>query len=161
MGRQYLNNRWCARCDHKKATPYLRQYVKLFPEAPAKVLDIGCGNGRNSRFMMKQGYEVDGIDMAPKDFGIKIVLGEDDLPNKKYDIILANYILMFLSKKELKKVNSEILRCSKIGTTMMIEMYPAKDAYDYNFDDMLKYYFNSGWVKIRKSKDKCVIRREQ
>jgi len=160
MGRQYLNDRWCARCDHKKATPYLRQYAKLFPPAPAKVLDIGCGNGRNSRFMMDLGYDVDGIDMAPVDFGVKIVLGEDDLPNKKYDIILANFILMFLNKKELKKVNSEILRCSKKGTTMMIEMYPAKDAYVYDFDNIVKYYINKGWTKVRKSKDKCVLRRE-
>jgi len=161
MSRQYLNDRWCARCDHKKATPYLRQYARLFPETPGKVLDIGCGNGRNSRFMMDLGYDVDGIDMAPKDFGVKVVLGEDDLPKKKYDIILANFILMFLNKKELRKVNSEILKCSKKGTTMMIEMYPAKDAYEYDLDSIVSYYTSKGWIKIRKSKDKCVLRREK
>lgn len=161
MSRQYLNDRWCARCNHKKATPYLRNFIKLFPKPPANVLDIGCGNGRNSKFMMNLGYDVDGVDMAPKDFGIKIVLGKDDLPKKKYDIILANYIFMFFNKKELKKVNSEIFKCSKIGTILMIEMYPAKDAYKYNFDGLLKYYYKKGWNKIRKSKDKAIIIKEK
>jgi hypothetical protein len=52
---------------------------------------------------------------------------------------------------------SEILTRSKKGTTMIIEMYPAKDAYDYDFNDIVEFYTSRNWTKLRKSKDKCVL----
>ena len=155
MSRKYMNNRWCVRCGKDVPTPYLRKNTKLFPQK-GKVLDIGCGNGRNSRYMMDLGYNVDPIDMAV-DFGVKCILGEDSLPNKKYDILLANYILMFLDKDTRYKVMKEMSSRAKKNAVLMIEMYPAKDAYEYNFDSMVDYFLNNGWSKLRKSKDKCVL----
>jgi tellurite methyltransferase len=126
------------------------------------VLDIGCGNGRNSRHMSKLGYEVESLDMAPPDFGVKVILGRGALPNpkKSYDVILANYVLMFLNQKERLRVMSQMHRASKPGTILVMEMYPAKDAHPYNFENMVTYYLDKGWEKLRKSKDKCVLRRE-
>jgi SAM-dependent methyltransferase len=31
---------------------------------PGRVLDVGCGNGRNSLYLAKQGFQVDGIDFS-------------------------------------------------------------------------------------------------
>jgi len=153
-----MNNRWCVRCGKKSPTPYLKKNIKLFPKK-GKVLDIGCGNGRNSRYMLDQGYRVDSIDMAG-DFGIKCVLGEDPLPNKKYDILLANYILMFLDEGMRFKVMAEMISRAKKNSILMIEMYPAKDAYEYNFDSMVDYFLDRNWNKVRKSKDKCVLKND-
>ena len=155
MSRKYMNGKWCVRCGKNVPTPYLRKNTKLFPQN-GKVLDIGCGNGRNSRYMMGLGYNVDPIDMAV-DFGIKCILGENPLPNKKYDILLANYILMFLDEDTRYKVMEEMNSRAKKNAVLMIEMYPAKDAYEYNFDSMVDYFLNNGWSKLRKSKDKCVL----
>lgn len=157
MSRKYLNERWCVRCGKKTPTPYLRKNTKLLPET-GKVLDIGCGNGRNTKYMKSLGYDVDSLDMAG-DFGIKTVLGKDPLPNKKYDILLANYILMFLNNKERSTVMKEINDRAKTGSVLIMEMYPAKDAHEYNFDSMVEYFYNKGWTKLRKSKDKCVIKK--
>ena len=158
MSRKYMNDRWCVRCGKDVPTPYLKKNKKLLP-GHGNVLDVGCGNGRNSKYMRSLGFQVDSVDMAG-DFGVKLELGIEPLPKKKYDVILANYILMFLKPEtERKRVMSEILARSKKDTTMMIEMYPAKDAYDYNFDDMVNYFIDNGWTKLRKSKDKCVLRR--
>jgi len=79
MSRKYLNDRWCIRCGRKTPTPYLAKVLKLFSKK-GMVLDIGCGNGRNSVFMTDQGYNVKSIDMA-NDFGNKIILGKDTLPD--------------------------------------------------------------------------------
>lgn len=155
MSRKYMNGKWCVRCGKDVPTPYLKKNTKLFPEK-GKVLDIGCGNGRNSRYMMGLGYKVDPIDMA-NDFGVKCVLGKDPLPNKKYDILLANYILMFLDGDVRFKVMGEMHSRAKKNSILMMEMYPAKDAYEYNFNNMVDYFLNKGWIKIRKSKDRCIL----
>ncbi len=128
----------------------------MFPDK-GNVLDIGCGNGRNSRYMMELGYKVDSIDMANDEFGVKCVLGHDPLPKKKYDILLANYILMFLDEKTRLYVMDDMNSIAKKNSILMMEMYPAKDAHNYDFDSMVNYFLNKGWNKVRKSKDKCVL----
>lgn len=157
MSRKYLNNRWCVRCGRLSPTPYLVKNLKLFPEKGA-VLDIGCGNGRNTNHLRTLGYSVDPIDMVNQPYTMQIVLGVDDLPKRKYDIILANYILMFLDDKERSKVMDEILDRANPEAILMIEMYPAKDAHDFDFDEIVKFFIDNGWSKLRKSKDKCVLK---
>lgn len=158
MSRKYLNDRWCVRCGRKEATPYLRDNVKLFP-AKGRVLDIGCGNGRNTLFMEGLGYKVDPVDMAG-DFGIKRVLGQDPLPRRKYDILLANYVLMFLNVKERTRVMREICNRARKNAVLMVEMYPAKDAYKYDLDNIVDYFLNKGWEIMRKSKERFIIKKE-
>ena len=156
MSRKYLNDRWCIRCGRKTPTPYLAKVLKLFSKK-GMVLDIGCGNGRNSVFMTDQGYNVKSIDMA-NDFGNKIILGKDTLPDGPFQIILANYIFMFLDELERSQLFREIQRISEFGTIFVIEMYPAKDAYSYDFDEIIDYFLENGWKKLRKSRDKCVLK---
>jgi SAM-dependent methyltransferase len=68
------------------------------------VLDIGCGKGRNTRFLASEGFMVTGADFAPKaiqearekskNFGQKVVFDEVDLsekwpyPEESFDIII-------------------------------------------------------------------------
>lgn len=158
MSRKYLNDRWCVRCSRDTATPYLRQYAKLFPNK-GRVLDIGCGNGRNTKFMEELGYKVDPVDMAG-DFGMKRVLGQEPLPKRRYDILLANYVLMFLNERERARVMGEINDRAKKNAILMIEMYPALDAHEYNLDEIMKYFLDKGWGKVRKSKERFIVRKE-
>ena len=55
MSRKYLNDKYCVRCNRKDVCPYLRDNYDLVVRGreKIKVLDIGCGNGRNSEFMKK------------------------------------------------------------------------------------------------------------
>lgn len=53
--------------------PHCGQYLlrigtlmSLFPPAPARVLDLGCGTGWTSRFYARAGYDVVGVDIAPE-----------------------------------------------------------------------------------------------
>lgn len=157
MTRKYLNDRWCVRCGRDMPTPYLVANLKHLPEF-GRVLDIGCGNGRNSQYLKSLGYEVDSIDMAG-DFGIKTILGHDDLPNNKYDVILANYVLMFLNSEERAKVMNDILDRAAKNCVLMIEMYAAKDAHPFDFNEIMSFFLKNGWMKVRKSKERCILRK--
>ncbi len=94
------------------------------------------------------------------DFGMKRVLGQDPLPRRKYNILLANYVFMFLNSKERLKVMKEIHDRAKRNAILMVEMYPALDAYEYNLDGIMNYFLKKGWGKIRKSKERFIIKKE-
>ena len=165
MSRKYMNDRWCVRCNKCNATPYLRDNLKkleidiendLFD--PRVVLDVGCGNGRNSKYMKGLGFpEVFSLDMAG-DYGTKCILGVDPIPieDNYVDIILCNYSIMFLSPEERVSLMSEIKRVANDGCFIMVELYPAKDSYAKNKEEMMtmlsEIFESLGWEKIRYAK---------
>jgi len=161
MSRKYLNDRWCVRCPKTTPTPYLKENLKHFPPH-GRVLDIGCGNGRNTKFMASKGYNVIAVDMAPPDFGVAMVLGEDDLTaHGVFDIVIANYVLMFLNKGERNLVMDQIDQVTKVGGILTVELYAAKDAYECSIEEVSSFFFQRGWQKIRLSKEKCVLVKER
>jgi SAM-dependent methyltransferase len=127
-----------------------------------QVVDVGCGNGRNSEFMKKKGYKkVLSLDMV-NDYGQKMILGKDDipLPNKSTDIILCNYLMMFLNKKERKQLIREIKRIARDDCVIMVELYPAKDSETKTKEEMLELQqeiFDSlKWHKKRYSQGRFI-----
>ena len=108
--------------------------------------------------MKSLGYDVTPVDMVD-DFGVRTILGHDPLPDGPFDVILANYVLMFLDEAERKKVTQQIGKVAGDECIMVVEMYPAKDAHEYDFDAMVGDWLQKGWVKLRKSKDRCVLRK--
>lgn len=170
MSREYLNNKYCVRCGRSEATPYLRKYVDLIKAyAPggdaASVLDIGCGNGRNSEFMRASGFKtVASFDMKP-DYGVAMSLGSDDFPaeDSSVGVVLANYVLMFLNQEERRQVLREIRRVAKPGCVLMIELYAAKDSECPDAQSLLELRdeiadFFPDWKRLRFSKERCILR---
>lgn len=92
---------------------------ELFPKG-GKVLDVGCGEGRNALFLAEQGYIVDAFDISEAGIskakrianarGLKINFFCCDLISyvfdRKYDIILSHGVLHL---------------CEKIGRDTFIE----------------------------------------
>jgi len=51
--------------NEKEAASFVDELVnKLQPAADAKMLDLGCGNGRHSRQLASKGFDVTGLDLA-------------------------------------------------------------------------------------------------
>jgi len=160
MSRKYLNDKYCVRCGRNTPCPYLRNNCDILDKNKV-VLDIGCGNGRNSEFAKEKGCKVISLDMA-NDYGIECILGHEKLPlkNKSIDIILCNYLMMFLNPVERMQLIREIDRVAKTSCVIMLELYPAKDSWAKNEKEMLalqSYIFRHlGWDKIKYSKG-CFI----
>ena len=163
MSRKYLNDKYCVRCGRKTPTPYLKQNYKCFgKKGKGLVVDLGCGNGRNSEFMKKRGHEVLSLDMVG-DYGVEAEIGKQPLPvTRKANIILCNYLMMFLGKKERRQLIQDIKRISASDCTIMVELYPAKDSFAKTKDDMLvlqKEIFDAlGWEKIRYSQGRFIAK---
>lgn len=95
----------------------LSNFMELFPPS-AKVLDIGCGKGRNSIYLSKLGYDVTGIDISQS--AIDLAISEkssckfycmdalnDDL-NQTFDVIIDFGLFHFIPPEYRKKYNSKI-----------------------------------------------------
>ena len=88
----------------------------------ARILDFGCGSGRDSRFFLDRGYEVDAVDgsmelcrMASQYTGIEVkqmLFGELDA-NEVYDGVWACASILHLPKQELAEVLRRIAEALK------------------------------------------------
>jgi len=161
MSRKYINEKWCVRCGKKTPTPYLKKNLSLLKTEGKTVVDVGCGNGRNTIFMREQGFNVTPLDMC-NNFGEDMILGKDKFPleDNLVDIILSNYVMMFLSPEERDQVIGEMKRVAKPSCMIMLELYGAKDSYAVNDEqiaDMQKDIFDKlDCFKVRYSKGKFV-----
>lgn len=79
----------------------------------AKILDFGCGSGRDTKYFMLRGYQVDAIDgskelckIASEYTGIEVknIYFEDFKEENKYNAIWACSSILHLTKNDLKNV---------------------------------------------------------
>ena len=84
---------------------------KLNPDA--YILDFGCGAGRDTKYFLSRGYQVDAVDgseqlcrIASKYTGIKVrqMLFQELDEKEKYDGIWACASILHLPKKQLREV---------------------------------------------------------
>jgi len=144
-----------------KETPYLRRWL---PNLPVKkndlVLDLGCGNLRNTHFARKLGFKhIRSIDAAG-DFGIQATLGTDPIPanDKSVGLVLCNYLLCFMNDRERAHLIEEIKRVSRIGTHIVLEMYPTRNGTPYSMDKIIQQL---GWTVLHRIKDRFIARRDK
>lgn len=171
-----MNDRWCVRCGRQGPTPFLRKHIGKLGiltqhKDSVSIADIGCGNGRNTEYLKSLGFsDILSLDMAG-DYGFKITLGKDRLPifTQSADTVLANYVMMFLSKDVRLQLMREIHRILRVNGSVMFELYPAKDSYTPTEADCDKLqrdiirYMNSlneyGYETIVENKHKFILGR--
>lgn len=139
-----------------------------------EVLDVGCGHYRNLKLFQDLGFKnLSGIDRNvsnnPLHININFTQGniERGLPYKDrtFDVVLCNYVLMFIKPSKIKFVIDELLRVCNYY--LLIETYPKKSKgtfyEDYNFEGILKYIKSKSNFEVLKEKsyyEKILIRRK-
>jgi len=150
------------RCNRKVASPYLREWLpklKLNLPKDSRIVDLGCGNGRNSKFMLENGFSnIRAFDLKG-DYGTQVDLSYNGipLPNKSADFILCNYLLCFMNLKERQFLAREIERISAFDCYLMVELYSGRQTVSYNADSILDLFIY--WSIEHKKKDRFILRR--
>jgi len=112
--------------DHIKIIlEYMEYFAKLLPPH-AKILDVGCGTGRDAKAFTDMGFEIVGIDfsermielakkIAPKAEFELMDFRELKFKNESFDAIWFNAAFFKIKKDEADKVLSEVYRVLKCG----------------------------------------------
>lgn len=126
-----MDLRICPQCSSKTRSDYTRFFVNKFVnklDLTDKIIDLGCGRARNIYYLKKLGFKnIKGIDLYKfKEINTrKFKFIQADLRNgiplkEKYNIIMCNYLLMFIPDKE--KLINEISKISEENAYCIIEL---------------------------------------
>lgn len=105
------------------ASLWLSDFMRLLP-AGGRVLDLGCGGGRDTEALLQHGFDVDPIDgsqaiadEAAKRLGRAVkVLRFDELRDvERYDAIWANASLLHVPRPAFSAVLARVFRALKPG----------------------------------------------
>lgn len=121
---QYYNQNAAAFVENTRNVdfhPIQDEFLEKLPTG-ARILDLGCGSGRDTKYFLERGYEVDAIDgskelcaLASEYTGIpvKCQLFQELDETRKYDGIWACSSLLHLSLGELDDVLHRIEKALK------------------------------------------------
>lgn len=106
----------------QKPSPLLLEFFPFLDafDQKGKVLDVGAGALRDTKFFLEQGYEVVAVDQAeafldyvqalhhPHLFPLQMRIQDYDFPALQFQLVNAQYSLPFLPKKDLERVLGQI-----------------------------------------------------
>jgi SAM-dependent methyltransferase len=116
-------------------SPLAGYFSKVF--APSgKILDIGCGSGRDMAELTRQGYSAYGIDATPElvqlaqelhpeltDRVSQAFLPDFEVPfGGNFDGVLCSAVLMHIDESELPSAALSIKRCLKVDGCLLISI---------------------------------------
>lgn len=102
----------------------LNRFLQLIEALDPKILDVGCGNGKDTAYLMAKGATVVGIDYSSKMLqeakrhvqnGVFHLMDMRNLefPNNTFDGVWANGCIYHVPKVELGQVLKEVMRVLK------------------------------------------------
>ena len=136
-------------------TPYLKG---------KKLLDIGCGSGRDIEFYLKRGFKVTGVDPAesflkicktkyPKLKFFNSAIQNLQIPINNFDVISVAAVWMHLKRFEYySAVKSIKIYLKKRGVLILSYSTNKRDGFDYINYRFLKWLFVKNGFVLKKQK---------
>ena len=128
------------------------------------ILDLGCGQGRDSLFLAKNNFWVTAIDsseVAINQIKVKknkfcldnLELVWDDISNfkivhDKYDTIICRNVLNFLNKDKALEIINSIKTNSKIGSYIIVDVFTKNDPSFLSNNKFTCYFEEQELLKI-------------
>lgn len=136
---------------------------------PCKVLDLGCGQGRNALYLAKKGFDVTAVDQNVASLEILADVADvEDLDlqygmydinsanlQEQYDFILSTVVFMFLQREQVPAIIRNMQEQTTVGgynlivAAMDTEDAPCPMPFPFTFSEgELKDYYQ-GWELIK------------
>ena len=129
LGKRYIE-------DSNIAPQERSEFIRLLSKG-ARVLDVGCGGGRDTRAFVAQGFKVTGVDLsfvmikeAKKQIPQAIFKTMDVLdlnfPGETFDVIWANAVLLHLDRQDVSKALKKFYKILKPNGIVHIRVKKGK-----------------------------------
>lgn len=130
---------------------------KLRELSPKSILEVGCGFGRNVKFLRDSNFlskTIVGVDISKamldkakvylQDNKIKLIQSSaDNIPfeNKSFDCVFTHGLLMHVASQNIDKSLSEIVRVAKKNIILIEQNYGGNEyTFIHNYKSLLKKY---------------------
>lgn len=130
---------------HPEVLPKIKKAAILFKtKGYRKILDLGCGTGRHSIFLAKEGFTVYATDISntaikltenkAKSLNIENIyfqqhdMREIPFPNSFFDAIICVWTIMHGTLKDISKTINEIYRVLKPNGMLITDLNSVEDA---------------------------------
>lgn len=115
--------------------------LESFNPRPGSAVDLGCGTGRDSRYLLERGFDVKAVD---KDSGAKKYLDQlphqdrlefictsfEDFAYDSYDVVNAHYSLPFSDRDSFDDVMRKIVISIKPGGLFVGQLFGIDDEWN-------------------------------
>ena len=137
----------------------LRKRFLSYLPAGARIIDVGCGSGRDVRAFLDMGFDAVGLDasselakLASEQLGIKITVGDMSswVADEPYDGIWSCASLLHLSNEELESFFSNLSHNLKEDGIVMISV---KSGIKTGYDENTRYMRNFNLQEIERMLD--------
>jgi SAM-dependent methyltransferase len=139
------------------------QYAVNFFPTTGKIIDLGCGQGQDSRFFAEHGYEVTGIDFSDqgieiakeKSKNLKIDFRVLDLseplpfPDKDFNVVYSHLAVHYFDKSKTQSIFNELSRILTVGGILAIFVNSTNDPEYGEGEKIGEDYFKIGNMQKR------------
>ena len=141
------------RTKDQQPSTWLSLVVEAMDGRSGNALDLGCGAGRDTRFLLEKGFRVTAVDKEgevkkylcalPQEH-LRVVVSrfEDfDFPENQYDLINASFSLPFTHREKFDEVFQRMEKSLRIGGVFVGQLFGVND--DWNKSQTTKTTFHT------------------
>ncbi|MGK2889705.1 MAG: SAM-dependent methyltransferase TehB [Candidatus Malihini olakiniferum] len=139
-----------------------------------KVLDLGCGGGRNALYMNLRGFDVTAYDKNLNSISsLKGIISSENLSgiraslydinkaalDEQYDLIISTVVLMFLERERIPFIIRNIQECTVEGgynlivAAMSTKDFPCPLPFSFTFQHNELHEYYAGWDILKYNED--------
>lgn len=134
-------SKYYERTRAQKPSKFLIDAIESFAPQPGRAIDLGCGAGRDTRYLLEMGFSVTALDkdpaaekyltLLPHQDNLQFVcMGFEDFNFARYDVINAHYALPFAGKEHFARVMNDVMRALNPNGLFVGQLFGVDDEWN-------------------------------